>query len=81
MKVASEHPKRVVGLLVIGAFARMANAEDHPEGWSDSAIATSKPDGAAVRRRRPRFPHWQENLASASSALASSDPVPAPAPR
>jgi pimeloyl-ACP methyl ester carboxylesterase len=39
LQIAARHARRVTGLLLIGAFARMARADDHPEGWSDAAVA------------------------------------------
>ncbi len=38
MQFAAEQPRRVVGLLLIGAFARMAWADDHRHGWSEAAV-------------------------------------------
>jgi pimeloyl-ACP methyl ester carboxylesterase/DNA-binding winged helix-turn-helix (wHTH) protein len=36
---ASRRPARARGLLLVGAFARMAGAPDHPAGWSAAQIA------------------------------------------
>jgi pimeloyl-ACP methyl ester carboxylesterase len=36
---AVRRPERVRGLALVGAFARMAAAPDHPAGWSDAEIA------------------------------------------
>jgi pimeloyl-ACP methyl ester carboxylesterase/DNA-binding winged helix-turn-helix (wHTH) protein len=37
---AATRPSRVRGLALVGAFARMAAAPDHPHGWSDAQIAS-----------------------------------------
>jgi pimeloyl-ACP methyl ester carboxylesterase/DNA-binding winged helix-turn-helix (wHTH) protein len=37
---AATRPARVRGLALVGAFARMAAAPDHVEGWTDAEIAT-----------------------------------------
>jgi pimeloyl-ACP methyl ester carboxylesterase/DNA-binding winged helix-turn-helix (wHTH) protein len=37
---AATRPEAVRGLALVGAFARMASAPDHPAGWSDEAVAT-----------------------------------------
>jgi pimeloyl-ACP methyl ester carboxylesterase len=37
---ATTRPARVRGLALVGAFARMAAAPDHPHGWSDAQIAS-----------------------------------------
>lgn len=42
IRVAAEYPKRVAGLLLMGAFARMASSEDHPEGWNETQITKLK---------------------------------------
>jgi pimeloyl-ACP methyl ester carboxylesterase len=36
---AATRPSRVRALALVGAFARMAAAPDHPHGWSDAEIA------------------------------------------
>jgi pimeloyl-ACP methyl ester carboxylesterase/DNA-binding winged helix-turn-helix (wHTH) protein len=37
---SATRPSRVRGLALVGAFARMAAAPDHPHGWSDPEIAS-----------------------------------------
>jgi pimeloyl-ACP methyl ester carboxylesterase/DNA-binding winged helix-turn-helix (wHTH) protein len=37
---AVAHPRRVRGLALVGAFARMPAAPDHPAGWSEAEVAT-----------------------------------------
>ena len=37
---AATRPTRVRGLALVGAFARMAAAPDHPDGWSGTEIAS-----------------------------------------
>lgn len=37
---AATRPSRVRGLALVGAFARMAAAPDHPHGWSDAEVAS-----------------------------------------
>jgi pimeloyl-ACP methyl ester carboxylesterase len=53
---AATRPEKVRGLVLVGAFARMAAGPDHPAGWSDEAVATlrghvrrSWGDGATMR--------------------------------
>jgi pimeloyl-ACP methyl ester carboxylesterase/DNA-binding winged helix-turn-helix (wHTH) protein len=36
---AASRPGRVRGLALVGAFARMAAAPDHPHGWSSASVA------------------------------------------
>ncbi len=36
---AAAHPARVAGLVLVGAFARMTSAPDHPHGWKRSEFA------------------------------------------
>jgi pimeloyl-ACP methyl ester carboxylesterase/DNA-binding winged helix-turn-helix (wHTH) protein len=38
--LAATCPARVRGLALVGAFARMAAAPDHPDGWTEAEIAT-----------------------------------------
>jgi pimeloyl-ACP methyl ester carboxylesterase len=40
MAFAATRPSRVRGIALVGAFARMAAAPDHPHGWSDAEIAS-----------------------------------------
>jgi len=40
MAFAATRPSRVRGLVLVGAFARMAAAPDHPHGWSEAEIAS-----------------------------------------
>lgn len=37
---AASRPSRVRGLALVGAFARMAAAPDHPHGWTDAELAS-----------------------------------------
>jgi pimeloyl-ACP methyl ester carboxylesterase len=37
---AATRPRRVRGLALVGAFARMAAAPDHPDGWSEAEVAS-----------------------------------------
>lgn len=46
---ACRRPARVRGLALVGAFARMASAPDHPDGWR-----ISRRPGLAVARGPPR---------------------------
>jgi pimeloyl-ACP methyl ester carboxylesterase len=39
LTLAATYPARVRGLALVGAFARMAAAADHPEGWTEAEIA------------------------------------------
>ncbi|HVP67551.1 MAG TPA: alpha/beta fold hydrolase [Anaeromyxobacteraceae bacterium] len=54
-------PSRVRGLALVGAFARMAAAPDHPHGWTDGEIATLRGyiqsgwgSGATIRALIPK---------------------------
>ncbi len=38
--LAAMCPARVRGLALVGTFARMAAAPDHPEGWTEAEVAT-----------------------------------------
>jgi pimeloyl-ACP methyl ester carboxylesterase len=69
--VAATRPRRVKGLVLVGAFARMAAAPGHPHGWSEDALArlrgyvrsswgTGATLGAIVpeRHRTPALLEW-----------------------
>jgi len=40
LTLAATCPARVRGLALVGAFARLAAAPDHPDGWTETEIAT-----------------------------------------
>ena len=59
--LAATHPTRVAGLILVGGFARMTAAADHPWGWSAARVAalrqyirTSWGAGATIRAMVPK---------------------------
>jgi pimeloyl-ACP methyl ester carboxylesterase len=79
--LAATRPRRVKGLVLVGAFARMAAGPDHPHGWSEVALAelrgsvgTSWGRGAtlgAIVPERHRTPALRQWAASAEQDGAS----------
>ena len=79
--LAATRPRRVKGLVLVGAFARMAAGPDHPHGWSEAALArlrgyvgTSWGAGAtlgAIVPERLRTPALRQWAASAEQEGAS----------
>jgi pimeloyl-ACP methyl ester carboxylesterase/DNA-binding winged helix-turn-helix (wHTH) protein len=71
--LAATCPARVRGLALVGAFARMAAAPDHPDGWSEAQIATLRSyvqrgwgSGATIRALVP-----ERHLTDAMDAWAA----------
>ena len=73
--LAAAHPERVRGLVLVGAFACMAWAPDHPHGWSDERVAALRGyigshwgAGATLRAMVPAHAHEPEVVRWAADA-------------